>query len=433
MKVKVRYGHGFKEVDVPATAFILRKKNMPCVENPLSEMRETLRNPIASLPLEEIARGKKDACIVVSDTTRPVPNRIILPPIIDLLKKAGIEKITILIANGTHDPVPDSLFEELLGRETLKYNPTIVNHSAYDDQMLVNLGIAAHGCPAIVNKVFMESDLKICTGLIEPHFMAGFSGGRKSICPGITGIETLKIFHGVEAMGHPLSKSCSLKGNPVDEIAKSVAKMAGCDFIVNVTLDEERRITGIFAGDLFKAHEEGCRFSEKESVVEIENAVDIVITSNGGYPLDQNYYQTAKGLVEAMDIVKPNGVIIISSECSLGLGKKAFVELLGELKEKGVRSFLADHSTPRTFKSDQWEVQKISQVLEKTRNIFLLSSLSDEEYSYTFAKKITSLDEGVERAKKIVGRTPSIAVIPEGPYVVSRIKRENSSRKERGK
>ena len=423
MNVKIRYGKGFKEVKLPNGAIVLKKPKTEIISDPLSEIRRVLNRPIASRTLLEIADGKRDACIVVSDTTRPVPNSIILPPMIETLERAGIQDkdITILIANGTHDPVPQSMFEELLGRETLTHNVKIVNHNAYDDSMLVDLGKAAYGCPVVINKLYMQSSLKICTGLIEPHFMAGYSGGRKSICPGITGIETLKVFHSVDAMGHPLSKSCSLVGNPVDEIAKSVASIAGCDFMLNVTLDDQRRITGIFAGDLFEAHKLGCDFVAKTSIVEMEKAADIVVTSNGGYPLDQNYYQTAKGLVEAAEVVKPNGVIVMASECRFGLGKETFRKLMGELREKGTKDFLEAHRTSQTFESDQWEVQKISQVLDKTRNIFLLSELNDEDYELTFAQRISSLDEGIKMAKKIVGENPFIVAIPEGPYVVSRI------------
>ena len=424
MNVKIRYGNGFESVVLPEETVVIKKPRVESTQNVHAEILKSLEKPTKTLSLFELAKGKNNACIVVSDTTRPVPNSIILPPVIETLERAGIQSgnITILIANGTHDPVPREMFEELLGTKTLTHKVKVVNHNAYDDSMLVDLGKAAHGCPAVINKLYMQSSLRICTGLIEPHFMAGFSGGRKAICPGITGIETLKIFHSVNAMGHPLSKSCSLKGNPVDEMAKSVAKLAGCDFMLNVTLDDERRITGIFAGNLFKAHEKGCIFSAKTSIVEIERPADMVITSNGGYPLDQNYYQTAKGLVEASEIVKPDGVIVMASECKFGLGKDTFKMLLRELKEKGTKAFLNSHKTSQTFVSDQWEVQKISQVLEKTRNIFLLSKLSEEEYQSTFAQKINSLSEGLEKAKEIVGRNSFIVAIPEGPYVVSKLK-----------
>ena len=423
MNVNIRYGKEFEEVKLPDNAVVLKKPKVENIENARSEIFKALESPIGSPPLFELAKGKSDACIIVSDTTRPVPNSVILPPVIEALEWAGVKdkNITILIANGTHDPVPPNMFEELLGKETLKHSLRIINHDAYDDSTLVKLGKGSHGCPAIINKLYMQSSLKICTGLIEPHFMAGFSGGRKAICPGITGIETLKVFHSVDAMAHPLSKSCSLKGNPVNEMATSVAKLAGCDFMLNVTLDDQRKITAIFAGDLFKAHEKGCEFSARESVVEVERVADVVVTSNGGYPLDQNYYQTAKGLVEAAEIVKPNGVIVMSSECKFGLGKDSFKELLKELKMRGTQAFLDAHRTSQPFKSDQWEVQKISQVLEKTRNIFLLSDLNDGDHDLAFATKIKSLNEGLERAKEIVGDNPFVVAIPEGPYVVSRV------------
>jgi len=426
MEVKIRYGKNFKKVDLPDSAIILKKPEAEAIEDPRSEIIRSLENPISSRPLTDIASGKKNVCIVVSDTTRPVPNSIILPPVIETLERAGIrdEDITILIATGTHDPVPHEMFDELFGKAVLKHDVKIINHNAYDESSLVNLGYGAYGCPAIMNKTYMESDLKICTGLIEPHFMAGFSGGRKAICPGITGIETLKIFHSVDAMGHPLSKSCSLDGNPVDEMSKSVAKIAGCDFMINVSLDDQRRITGIFAGDLFKAHEVGCKFVSDHSIVKIEKEADIVITSNGGYPLDQNYYQTAKGLVEAAEVVKKDGVIIMASECKFGFGKESFRHLMAELKEKGTKAFLDDHKTSQTFESDQWEVQEFTKVFDRTKNIFLLSSLNESDRQLTFAKPISSIDEGLKIASEYFSN-PFIVAIPEGPYVVGRTIQQN--------
>lgn len=423
MEIEVRYGKDFKRVNLPDGTVVLKKPASDVIKDPRLEIIKSLENPIASRPLIDIASGKEDACIVVSDTTRPVPNSIILPPVIEILERAGIrdDKITILIATGTHDPVPEKMFEELLGTAVLKRKVNIVNHNAYDNSTIINLGKGAYDCPALINKVYAESDLKICTGLIEPHFMAGFSGGRKAICPGITGIETLKIFHSVDAMGHPLSKSCALDGNPVDEMAGSVARIAGCDFMLNVSLDDQRRIIGIFAGDLFKAHEVGCKFVSDHSVVEIEKEADIVVTSNGGYPLDQNYYQTAKGLVEAAEIVKKDGIIIMASECKFGVGKASFRNLMIELKEKGTKAFLDAHKTPQTFESDQWEVQEFTKVFDKTKHIFLLSSLNESDRQLTFAEPIKSLDAGVIMAMKNLS-TPFIVAIPEGPYIEGRIK-----------
>lgn len=428
MKVIIPYGKSEKEVilDDRLNIKVLRKSKIAGLKNVKDVIKKSLISPIGTPSLYSIAKGKKNCCIVISDTTRPVPNYLLLPPIINTLKLAGMkeESITILIANGSHNPVPEDLFEELVGEEVLKYNVNIINHDAYDENHLKNIGKVSLDCPVIINKKYLESDLKICTGLIEPHFMAGYSGGRKSICPGIVGIETLKVFHGVEAMGDPNSKSCQLENNPVDKIAKEVALMAGCDFILNVSLNEEKEITGVFSGDIFKAHQLGCKQVANGSIVEIEEPVDIVITSNGGYPLDQNFYQTVKGLVEASQILKPSGVIIMVSECKAGVGKEEFKELLLELKKVGINQFLKNHSSSGTFKSDQWEVQKLIEVLKKTNNILLFSSLEEEDYKYTFANNIKTLEEGLERALKLKGDNAKIAVIPEGPYVVGMIKNQ---------
>lgn len=427
MKVKIPYGKEEKILDLgkKLNVSLLKKREFRGLGDAFDiEMIKSLGLPFGTPSLTTIAKRKKDCCIVISDTTRPVPNSLILPYIIYDVRFAGIKKenIIILIANGSHEPVPESMFEELVGKEVLDENIKIINHDAYDDTQLKKIGETSSGCPAIVNKKYLEADLKICTGLIEPHFMAGYSGGRKSICPGIVGIETLKVFHGVKAMGDPNSKSCQLENNPVDKMAREVAMMAGCDFIVNVSLNAKKEVTGIYAGDIFQAHEVGCRMVAYDSIVKIDEPVDIVITSNAGYPLDQNFYQTVKGLVEASEILKPDGVIIMASKCEKGIGKKEFKELLLEVKEKGIKEFLKNHDSPETFKSDQWEVQKLTQVLEKTKNIFMLSSLDEEEYKYTFSTKINSLEEGLKNALKLKGPNAKIAIIPQGPYVVGKIK-----------
>ena len=426
MKFIIPYGKSEKELilDDDLNVITLKKVKTEGLKIIEDEIVKSLKSPISAPPLFTLAKGKKNCCIVISDTTRPVPNSLLLPSIIDILKSSGMEEenISILIANGSHEPVSEGAFEELIGKEILSSKVKIINHDAYDENNLEYIGKVSYDCPVIINKNYLKADLKICTGLIEPHFMAGYSGGRKSICPGIVGIETLKVFHGVKAMEHPNSKSCVLESNPVDKIAKEVSLMAGCDFIVNVTLNEKREITGIFSGDIFEAHQIGCDFVAKNSIVEIEEPVDIVITSNGGYPLDQNYYQTVKGLVEASEILNPNGVIIMISECKNGLGKREFKNLLLELKEKEIKDFLKSHDSSKTFKSDQWEVQKLTQVLEKTQNIFLYSSLTDEDYNYAFANKIVSVEEGIEKALNLIGESAKIAVIPEGPYVVGKVK-----------
>lgn len=426
MKVEIPYGRETITLSLSdkLNTVLLKKSEVGGLRNVKTRIKKALLNPIDSPSLLNLAKGKQDCCIVISDVTRPVPNSLLLPLLIEELKASGIKKenICILIANGSHDPVPEEMYEELIGKEVLKENIEIINHNAYDDNQLKELGETSSGCPVKVNKRYFESELKICTGLIEPHFMAGYSGGRKSICPGIVGIETLKVFHGVQTMGDPRSKSCQLENNPVDKIAQEVALMAGCDFILNVTLNEKKEITGIFAGDIFKAHQLGCNFVANNLIVEIDSPVDIVITSNGGYPLDQNFYQTVKGLVEAAEILKPSGVIIMASKCERGIGKSEFIELLLELKEKGIEEFLKSHETSETFKSDQWEVQKLTQVLEKTNNIFMMSSLKDEEYKYTFTSKINYIEEGLEKAIKLKGINAKIAIIPEGPYVLGKIK-----------
>lgn len=423
--VAVHYGQGVQSVEVPQENMgqVLRATELPPIHNPALALRQALRAPISSKPLKELARGKQSCCIVVSDQTRPVPNALVLPVLIDELNEAGISSnaITLLIANGTHEAVPETNFVDLLGEEVMNAGVQIVNHSAYNPKELMYLGNVVYNTPVFVNRRYITADLKIVTGLVEPHFMAGYSGGRKSICPGITGIDTIKIFHSTQAILHPKSRSCSLVGNPLNEIAYAAADLAGCDFMVNVTINEHRQITGIYAGSIRDAHQRACEAVGHSAQVWIRRRASIVITSGGGYPLDQNYYQTIKGMVEALPALKRRGTLIIASQCAAGLGKDDFSKLLKELKGSSNDAFIMKYSQKENFRSDQWQVIELIKVLRHVGSLYLLSNLAQADYDLTQTEPIRSLNEGLEVALRTHGKTSLVHVIPDGPYVVPKL------------
>ena len=423
--IAVHYGQEVQSVGVPRGNMgqVLRAVELTPIHNPALALRQALRTPISSKPLKELARGKRSCCIVVSDQTRPVPNSLILPVLIDELKEAGIssDAITILIANGTHEAVPESDFADLLGEEVVSEGVQIVNHSAYSPKELVYLGNTVYNTPVFINRRYITADLKIVTGLVEPHFMAGYSGGRKSICPGIAGIDTIKVFHSTQVILHPKARSCSLVGNPLNEIAYAVADLAGCDFMVNVTISERRQITGIYAGSIRDAHQRACEAVGRSAQVWIRQRAPIVITSGGGYPLDQNYYQTIKGMVEALPALKKKGALIIASQCAAGLGKVDFSELLKELKGSSNDAFIMKYSKEENFRSDQWQVIELVKVLKYVGSLYLLSNLTQPDLDLTQAEPIRSLNEGLEAALRTHGKATLVHVIPDGPYVVPKL------------
>ena len=423
LKVSLLYGKRKLSVDLPdeRVGGILEKREMPYLDDPWSVLMKSLKNPIASPPLEEISKGRKNACIVISDNTRPVPNELLLKGILEILKK-NVPKIKILIANGLHKELNEDQIKELVGKDIFE-NFEILNHNALKKEELVYIGDTPRGIPIYINKNYIESDLRILTGLVEPHFMAGYSGGRKSICPGISGYETVKFFHSPMLLESPKADNCVVEGNPLHEEATYIAKKVGVDFIVNVAIDSEKRVSGIFAGDLEKAWFEAVKYVSRYSEVPLSEKYDIVITTNGGYPLDRNYYQTVKGLVAGVRALKKGGILIIAAECIDGLGSEYFKKSLQILKEIGDYDRYIDYiSKPENFLVDQWEVEELVKVLKVASKIYMFSEgLNREDWEYTFTEKIEDVEKGVEKALEIFDERAKILVIPEGPYIIPRI------------
>jgi len=420
LHVELLYGEGRLCLEVPdedSPRIIVRPADPP-LHDPEEILEQKLSYPTNCLPLHELSRGKKKAIIVISDNTRPVPNQILLSKIIERIER-DVQEITILVANGLHETLSASEIARLVG-EGIAKDYAIMNHDATDDRMLEYRGVSPLGIPVFLNKTFCESDLKILTGLVEPHFMAGYSGGRKSVCPGIAGHKTIQQFHSPLLLESPQAEYCVLDGNPVHAEATWIAKEANVDFIVNVAINSEREISNVVAGDMEGAWLECTNHAFKHSEVTVTGRSDIVITSSGGYPLDRNYYQTVKGLVAAARVLKRDGIIIMASECRDGLGSEGFAASLRKLQEAvSIDEYTEYISIEKNFLLDQWEVEELAKVLRVTRNIFLLAKgLSDEEWELTSAKRIDSLEEGLDRARTLICGARSITVLPEGPYVI---------------
>jgi len=420
MQVLLNYGKGKLPVEIDGRRVdaVLRKSRPEVISDPEGALLSALEHPLAGGPLKDLCAPGKSACVVVSDITRPVPNQVLLPGLLEYLESCGVRRkdITILIATGMHRPAGDEELLALLGREVVR-DYQVLNHHPESEEMLEHLGFTARGTAIEINKSYLQADLKILTGLIEPHFMAGYSGGRKSICPGISGLDSLRYTHGIECLSHPLAANCVREGNPFHQEALEVAQAAGCDFMVNAVIDEGRNLTGLFAGEMEAAHEAGCDFVDRYFKVGIGGPGEIVLTTNAGYPLDIDFYQTVKGLCGALPAVKPGGTIIIASRCPEGLGSERFGELLKELKNaKSRQDFLDAHR--EKFVPDQWEVQKLLQVLDKAGFLIFSGGLSKEDAELGQGLKIDSIEQGLKLAFQRHGSGARVIVIPEGPYVV---------------
>ncbi len=368
MRVALSYGRAGLEVDLPDANLVkcLGYREAEPLADPSGAVSAALASPTGAAPLADLARGKKNACVVISDVTRPVPNPVILPPILRTLEESGIPRarILILVATGMHRPNLGDELAEMVGTETAA-NYRIENHDGLNRQQHAYLGESPRGVPVWIDSRYVEADLKITTGLIEPHFMAGFSGGRKLICPGLAALETVRVWHGPKFLEHPNARVGVLDGNPVHEENTWIGRRAGCDFIVNTVIDAQRRILKLVAGDMEAAFLPGVAFVRELVVDTVPEPVDVVVTSSAGYPLDATFYQSVKGMVAAADIVKPGGTVILAASLSEGIGSEPFQRLLKE--NTSVDAFMDRILHGDYFVMDQWQLEELAKVLRKAR------------------------------------------------------------------
>ncbi len=414
MKVDMLCGQNEIPVEVPNDAIELNPSLPTALSDPTAVVHEALARPIGTPALSVLARGRWNACIVISDVTRPVPNKIILPPILQTLEDAGIKKenITILIATGMHRPNLGEELEQMVGAD-IAGNYKIVNHYCRKEEDLRKIA-DIDGAPIEINKHYLDADLKILTGLIEPHMYAGYSGGRKSILPGISSFKTMTFMHSFQMIDHPDVTNCKLDGNPFHAAGEKVAKLAGVDFILNVVINKQRELVGVFAGHHMLAHQTGCNMVEKMSVQRMHKPVDLVITSAGGYPLDATFYQVSKGLIAASNIIRDGGSIIMVCECREGLGSQEYCALVRE----GLTTdeFMAHRCRPENFEIDQWCLQTTYQALAKADNIYVYSPYLDEKELNAIG--IVKIDDVQAAVTTLLAAHKTVAVSSEGPYVV---------------
>jgi nickel-dependent lactate racemase len=419
MRIILDYGRTGLEVDLPEDRIVgpLAIKAALPLADPEAAIAAALAQPIGTPSLAKLAVGRKNACILVCDITRPVPNRMILPPLLRILQEQGIARrdILILIATGLHRPNEGAELVEMLGPD-IAANYRIENHHGKVLAEHDYLGTTPNGVPVYLDSRYLRADLKITTGLIEPHLMAGYSGGRKVICPGIAALETVKVWHGPKFLEHPKADCGFVEGNPVHEENTRIALMAGCDFIVNVCLDGQRRVTWAGAGHMIQAWEAGVRFVQDVVRVPVAQACDVVVTSCAGYPLDTTWYQAIKGLTGALPIVKRGGTIVLAASLSEGLGSPEFQQLMRDnpdLKVFKERILGKDY-----FVMDQWQLEELAKVVERCKVKVVSDGLPAQTLRRCFVEPAASVEQAVAECLKEYGPAARVAVIPKGPYVL---------------
>jgi len=430
-KIHLLYGRDGMELSVPDSAEVLTGQHVPAVADAAAAVEAALAKPIGAASLAEMVAAKqpRTVAITISDITRPVPNRQFLPAMLKALNACGVAdgQIVIIIGTGMHRPSTPAEKQALVGTDIIG-RVEVIDHRADDPATLVRVSDEP---PVSVCKRFALADLRIVTGYIEAHFMAGFSGGRKGVCPALVDLQTVQRFHGYQTLSNPLADTGVLEGNPCHEIALAVARKVGVDLLFNVAITGDRRIAGIYCGDLEQAHEAGCKQVAEWTTAEIDGPYDLVITNGGGYPLDQTFYQTVKGMCTALPALGAGSTMLQVSHCGEQLGSQTFTELM--MKWDGDwRGFLAHISANKDrTELDQWGFQmqaRVLAVIGPEKLWFVSDGIPARVQMHIGVNPLLGPGPAASRAQqaidKYVATHPAarIAVIPDGPYTMLRVR-----------
>jgi len=422
MKVELLYGKATIAAAVPpgCRELLIRKQPRAPLADPHSAIAEALARPIGVPPLADYARGKHSACILVCDITRPVPNHLFLRPMIEQLLGAGIapDAITVLIATGLHRPNEGEELAKVIGDPWVVDKVRVANHFARNDADHVDFGrTKGRGVPVKLDRRFVDAEIRIATGLVEPHFMAGYSGGRKVVAPGIAHADTIRTFHSAAFMESPAAVSCNLAGNPLHEEQLEIVRMLGDVMALNTVINEQRELVFVSYGDVIASHDAAVRFVQDWIQVPVPRRFKTVVTSAAGFPLDQTYYQTVKGMVTPLDILAPGGTLIVASDCSEGLGSKEFRASQRRLVEMGTEGFLRSILPKALADIDEWQTEMQLKPMRVGRVQLYTDGLPREDHPLTGVEVISDLDLAIRNAVA-AGGEGTAAFIPEGPYVI---------------
>jgi nickel-dependent lactate racemase len=418
VKIKLAYGREGLDINLPDSldVDVLEPEYTEGLPDQAAAIEDTLLNPIDSRPLREIIKKSDTIGIVINDITRPMPYKIILPILLKQLGDIPDEKILLFNANGTHRPNTDAELTEMLGQDILNRYRIIQNYAG-DHHLHKLVGTTKSGNEIRLHKAYLDCDIRILTGFIEPHFFAGFSGGGKAVMPGLASLETILANHSVKNIDHPNATWGVTYGNPIWEDIQQAATLIPPSFLLNVALNKDRQITAVFAGDFRKAYERGCEYVRKNAMVAVDKSYDIVITSNSGYPLDLNLYQAVKGMSAAGRLVTDDGSILVVADCWDGVPADS---------EYGRLLFEADNpdSLLRTIREDDfsrqdmWQAQVHALICQKTDVYFYSRNLSDEQIRLAFLKPCSKVEDTVEELLHRYGRDASVCVLPDGPQTI---------------
>ena len=421
MQVDLAFGKTGIVLDLPSgfNYQVLETRAVAPLENPVRSVEEALDHPIGTPPLSELARGKRTACISVCDITRPAPNQIVLPLVLRRLTESGIrpENITILIATGLHRGATDAEIRQICGSE-IAGTYRVQNHNARALGEHRHLGSTAGGTPVYIDERFMACDLHISLGLVEPHLMLGFSGGRKLVAPGLAAQETIKVLHSPKFMRDPHAVEGSVDDNPLHRELLEIARMARHDFAVETVITRERSLAAAFAGQPEQAHRCGVEFVSRSMLQNLERPVDAVITTGAGHPLDLTFYQAIKGVTAASHVVQEGGAILLAAQCSEGVGAPEFDRMV--LAGTPDTEFLAKIEDAPVI-VDQWQLEKLALITSRKQLHYFLPGLPAEYHPGLWGQSYPTLPAAVDALMTRLAPGADVAVIPEGPYVLAKV------------
>jgi lactate racemase len=417
VRLRLDYGVDGLAVELPdQRVTVIEPLFRPAVADSRAALLAALRAPTGSRPVRELVRGGQKVAISVCDVTRAQPRRETLEALFEELPQVRPEDVTILIATGTHRTNTPAELEKMLGADIAR-RFRVVNHDSRDNASLEYFDKTSTGVPIYLNREWLAADVRITTGFVEPHFFAGFSGGPKMVAPGLAGLETVLILHDARRIGHPNATWGVTEGNPIHDDVREIAKMVGVHFAVDVTLNRDQKITAVFAGDLFAEHQAACAAAKRDAMQAVEAPFDVVLTTNSGFPLDQNLYQAVKGMSAAAKVVKPGGTIVCAAECRDGLPSHgSYGQVLAS--QPSPEKLLAMINSPGYSVPDQWQVQIQAQIQMKANVFVKTSGLKPEAIRAAHFQPTDNVMETVCGALQAAGREATLCVLPQGPQTI---------------
>jgi nickel-dependent lactate racemase len=418
VRVELAYGSDGLTVDLPdERTTVVEPLHPPAAADERAAVLEALRRPIAGPPLREVARRGGSVAISICDGTRPQPREIVVPAILEELEGlVRLEDVVVLVATGTHRGNSDEELLAMLGDQVLA-SVRVVNHDARDDSTLTWLGRFGADVPVWLNSEWAQADVRITTGFVEPHFFAGFSGGPKLVAPGLAGLETTLTLHDAARIGHPEARWGITHGNPVHDDVRAIAAGTGSDFALDVVLDGRQRIARAFGGELFAMHAAACAVARATAMRAVPSPFDVVLTTNSGFPLDQNLYQAVKGMSAAAQVVRPGGAIVCAAECRDGFPSHGSYR--EELTAAASPAALLEAIAARTATvADQWQIQIQAAIQARSRVIVHTSYLSDAELAEAHLEQTADVEATVRQLLEEAGRDARVCVLPYGPLTI---------------